>query len=201
VIAIKCGKCPAQAEPGKSKCLSCLAVAAERQRHHKAKRLSAGLCPADGKPLAVGKSSCADCLRKQVARVVGKAKQRRADGLCWGCGEATEPSRKMCAECLAYFAKRERERNRRNREAVIAHYGNQCECCGLKEFEFLAIDHVNGGGRRHRREGKLVGPKFYVWIIRNGYPAGVFRVLCHNCNSGRHHNGGVCPHVEIRQRN
>ena len=33
----------------------------------------------------------------------------------------------------------------------------------------------------------------YSWLIRNNYPEG-FQVLCYNCNLGKAHNNGICPH-------
>src|SRR5258708_37086796 len=27
-------------------------------------------------------------------------------------------------------------------------YGGKCECCGEERFEFLAIDHIGGGGNK-----------------------------------------------------
>lgn len=69
-----------------------------------------------------------------------------------------------------------------------------CSCC--REFvpQFLALDHINGGGRKQRQE--LGGGGFWTWLRANNYPPG-FRVLCHNCNFGRQINGGVCPHEEM----
>lgn len=84
------------------------------------------------------------------------------------------------------------EYQQRVKADVVAHYGGKCSCCGEGRLIFLTIDHVDGGGTKHR---KVVGhgTQFYRWLVRNGYPAG-FRVLCHNCNFAV---GlvGVCPHV------
>jgi hypothetical protein len=66
-----------------------------------------------------------------------------------------------------------------------------CTCCGEDVLQFLALDHINGGGHKQRKE--TGGGGFYTWLRRNNYPEG-FRVLCHNCNFGRQINGGVCPH-------
>lgn len=77
------------------------------------------------------------------------------------------------------------------RRLVLAHYGGKCECCGEARLEFLCIDHINGGGRKHR-EKVGGGNAFYNWLIREGYPEG-FRVLCHNCNSSLGFYG-YCPH-------
>jgi len=87
---------------------------------------------------------------------------------------------------------------RRIREEVLSHYGGKCACCGEGQYEFMTIDHMNGGGSKHRRELKQEGAKFIFWLRRNGYPEG-FQVLCNNCNCalGRY---GFCPHrPEIRR--
>lgn len=79
-----------------------------------------------------------------------------------------------------------------SREA-IDHYGGKCACCKENRREFLAIDHIGGGGEKHRKQlGMRGGANFYQWLRTRGYPPG-FRVLCHNCN---HALGayGYCPH-------
>ena len=81
---------------------------------------------------------------------------------------------------------------------VLTAYGGCCECCGESNFGFLSIDHPNGDGAQWRRERNMLGSfQTYQWLRKNGYPPG-FRILCMNCNVGRHWNGGVCPHVEER---
>ena len=79
------------------------------------------------------------------------------------------------------------------RKKVLSFYGKgdpQCECCGEKILEFLSIDHIGGGGTKHRQ--KIGFGRIYYWIIQNNFPNG-FRVLCHNCNQaiGLY---GKCPH-------
>jgi hypothetical protein len=81
----------------------------------------------------------------------------------------------------------------RKRRELLDHYGGKCACCGEEHYEFLSIDHINGGGTKHRAEvGK--GDVFYKWLRKNGYPEG-FRVLCHNCNQAIGFYG-FCPHQE-----
>lgn len=54
--------------------------------------------------------------------------------------------------------------------------------CGNDELVCLSIDHVNGGGERHRRETKTKsGGRFYSWLKQNSYPPG-FQTLCMNCH-------------------
>ena len=71
------------------------------------------------------------------------------------------------------------------RDLVFKHYSNgsfKCTNCGYAIHEGLALDHVNGGGNKHRKELKLEGGiAYYKWIIENKFPKG-FQVLCHNCN-------------------
>ena len=66
------------------------------------------------------------------------------------------------------------------KENVLLYYGMgsiSCALCNHRNIESLSIDHINGGGHRHR---KITGSGFYNWLIRNNYPDG-FRVLCMNC--------------------
>lgn len=56
----------------------------------------------------------------------------------------------------------------------------------------MTIDHMNGGGNRHRREINISGMSFYRWLKQNNYPA-EFQVMCFNCNFAKHVLG-ECPH-------
>jgi len=74
---------------------------------------------------------------------------------------------------------------------AIEHYGRTCACCGESIYQFLCIDHINGGGNKHRKQLGC-SRNFFSWLRRNGYPEG-FRTLCHNCNQSLGYNG-YCPH-------
>jgi hypothetical protein len=91
-----------------------------------------------------------------------------------------------------------KEQGKNNRRAlrmeVMSHYSGGkpfCECCKETEYEFLSVDHIDGGGAEHRKQG-LTSKAFYRWLKANGLPEG-YRVLCMNCNFaiGVH---GSCPH-------
>lgn len=69
-------------------------------------------------------------------------------------------------------------------------YGKECQCCGESTYEFLAIDHINGGGNKHRKSIKE--STIYQWLQNNNYPIG-FQVLCHNCNQAKSYYK-KCPH-------
>lgn len=119
---------------------------------------------------------------------------------------------KKCAVCREYFKEwqkqlrlkrtdversaynlRRRQENESYREQVLSHYGKKCACCGDTHLDFLQIDHVNGGGCKHRRQiGSLMR-----WLVRQGFPDD-FRTLCANCNFARGLHG-CCPHETERQ--
>lgn len=84
-----------------------------------------------------------------------------------------------------------RYREKLRREVFSAYGGFRCACpgCGVTAPEFLSIDHINGGGHKHRQ---TLGADFYKWLRMNNFPPG-FQVLCYNCN---HAKGiyGKCPH-------
>lgn len=77
-----------------------------------------------------------------------------------------------------------REASKRNRDrlkaVVLNAYGGRCECCGETTPEFLALDHRNGGGSKHRQ--MLRSPtELRRLVIKQGFPM-EYRLLCHNCN-------------------
>jgi hypothetical protein len=111
-----------------------------------------------------------------------------------------EMRRRSREEYYANWDKRRLYSQVRNRElkiAAMAAYGGVCACCGESRIEFLAIDHINGDGAQHRRETGLGGMSMYLWLSKNGYPAG-FRALCMNCNFALG-AFGYCPHDREKQ--
>lgn len=79
------------------------------------------------------------------------------------------------------------------RRIVLNHYSNgtmACNCCGENIYDFLSLDHINGGGNQHRKKEKgRLEPK----LIKANFPDG-YQVLCHNCNMGKRFNNNICPH-------
>ena len=102
-----------------------------------------------------------------------------------------------------YYRQKAREHYERNRERILREgreerlevvkaYGGKCICCGETEIKFLALDHKNNDGARHRKEIGLWGGKMYRWAKKNNYP-NLLQVLCHNCNLAKAFHG-KCPH-------
>jgi hypothetical protein len=119
--------------------------------------------------------------------------------------------RSQCIDCHQVSEKKYRKEHsqsikiyRRNLRAkrklqVLVHYGGKvpsCACCGELNFEFLAIDHIQGGGSKERKKVGT-GFSFFQFLINNNFPQG-YRVLCHNCNMS-YGLYGYCSHKkEIR---
>jgi hypothetical protein len=77
---------------------------------------------------------------------------------------------------------------------VLNAYGGKCVCCGETRPEFLALDHILGGGNKERKTG-ITGVRLIRKLKREGYPAGKIQILCHNCNLSIGFYG-YCPHKE-----
>lgn len=82
------------------------------------------------------------------------------------------------------------------RDEVFAAYGNKCACCSETEPAFLSIDHINGGGNKHRKE--IGWGMLYRWLKNNEYPSG-FQILCFNCNMAKCFSG-ICPHQSKKEK-
>lgn len=100
-----------------------------------------------------------------------------------------------------------KKRARRFREMVIQAYGGPvCACCGETHVSMMTLDHINGGGIKHRTEianqrgwkQKVSGVAFYRYLVNQGFPPG-YQVLCFNCNFSKHLLG-VCAHQSEKVR-
>jgi hypothetical protein len=117
---------------------------------------------------------------------------------------ASRSDAKRCPSCrnkyLQEYRQKETTKDRRKkqhrelREQAFAGYGGKCQCCGEHRFEFLAIDHVNGGGREERKTKST--QQIARKVVNQGFPSS-YRVLCHNCNQS-HGWYGYCPHQQER---
>jgi hypothetical protein len=90
---------------------------------------------------------------------------------------------------------------------VFMHYSDgspKCACPGCAEdrIPFLTLDHIDGGGNKHRasicgpeNKSKQPGPRGLLLNLKKlGFPPG-YRILCFNCNIAR--GTGKCPVHEV----
>ena len=125
--------------------------------------------------------------------------KRRKEGYVWS-GQL-QSKRDWHKKNKEHAANYQKARNREISRAAFDAYGGCCVCCGESDQLFLTIDHVNGGGSKHRKEvlgGRRAGVHFYRWLMKEGYPqTGEYQTMCYNCNLGRQRNGGICPHKQV----
>lgn len=115
--------------------------------------------------------------------------------LCVKCGRGDQylspKGKKIQSWCRKCITEKVRERQRKDRQLVLDHYGRECVCCGEKNELFLTVDHINNDGNTHRR---IINKRYIcTWLRLNNFPP-IVQILCFNCNCGRQVNNGVCPH-------
>lgn len=89
-------------------------------------------------------------------------------------------------EELEYARIKSKERRAKIKLATLTYYSTtlrpSCNCCRVEDIDVLCIDHIEGGGKKHREQvGIGAGWKFYEWLRKQGFPDG-YQVLCFNCN-------------------
>lgn len=186
-----CGEYPPL--DGRMHCEGCLAKVNQATRELTARRAASGQCATCGEKLDRKGRRCHDCLAGDRSTY----EQRKSAGLCVKCGAQRGKSRAYCDPCLALVLKRNRQAKARLKVQTFEAYGGcSCACCGETGIDFLTIDHIGGGGNRHRQElfggRRGSGYDFYGWLKKQGYPPG-YQVLCFNCNFAKW-KLGECPH-------
>lgn len=143
-------------------------------------------------------SHCKECRRAYLRENADTINEKRRSQYALLDEEKKE---RLRAACRRYqkkhkerITKRNRERYRRMKAEILDFYGGECECCGERRWEFLAIDHVNGDGAQERRKMSptCVFKKLHRHALKGERLDG-YRILCHNCNMS-YAFYGYCPH-------
>lgn len=109
------------------------------------------------------------------------SRKKRNQYICASCIREDNNNRyqlKKTIYSITYKAARSKTRN-----DVLLYYGSKCEECGETNLELLSLDHIDGGGRAHRKRvlgGIDSGSGFFKWVLKNK-PINI-RLLCYNCN-------------------
>ena len=157
-----------------------------------------GLCVGCGTSDLSTTKYCMSCIKAARKRY----KQRKKSGLCVRCGKVPTDKRTTCDACKEHSNAKGKVWRDKIKLEVLSHYGGSfCSCCGESHLEFLSIDHIEGGGKKHQQSRVNTGQTrwLYQWLRKNGFPPG-YRVLCFNCNCARGFLG-YCPHELERKQN
>lgn len=85
------------------------------------------------------------------------------------------------------------DRHKERRQQVFELYGGACLCCGLSDWRFLQLDHINNDGKVERASSSYNGRQVYAKIAKSGVPRADLQPLCCNCNMAKEWYGD-CPH-------
>ena len=126
---------------------------------------------------------CPKCKKTKDVSEFFRNKSRR-DGTSYACKQC-----KLIGD-KAYYTKHRKEIQAvtndtkvSKRLGLLAYYGNgklACVLCGEEDPRCLSIDHINGGGNKHRKQLGSYGIDFTNYLIQSGLPSG-YRTLCMNC--------------------
>jgi hypothetical protein len=89
----------------------------------------------------------------------------------------------------AQSRRRVTEWHQRQKLIVIDHYTEGKRTCtrrGFSDLRALSVEHIKGGGNKHRKaiQGKI---DLYRWVITNNFPKDL-TILCMNCQFIRKHS-------------
>ncbi len=108
--------------------------------------------------------------------------------LCWNCN-LSRGFYKHCLHENGYVDNHDYPGKTLKLEVIQA-YGGKCVVCEETHWEFLTIDHINGGGNQHRNNnGGSSG--VYKLLKKQGWPKDKYRLLCINCNCSNNGKGGI----------
>lgn len=181
-------RCGQAARPEYTNCIRCADYQNKSVKKRADLAITNGICTkCKTCEAAVFHRLCANCQNVMKHRQRENRKRWIELGLCKSYGRhPAQTNHTACAGCR----QRQVERYHKLKLAAFMAYGGaHCNCCGETTFEFLTIDHIGGGGNRHRR---VIGSGILVWLKHRNYPKG-FQVLCMNCNLGCG-DGKECPH-------
>lgn len=188
----KCKYCPNEALSNKTRCDICRIRESTQKKERREQAKKDGVCTICFTSLAeIGLTKCRNCLTNEVKRSHKVEHQRIAEGKCRECGSTELFTSRMCKNCRNTKAAEKRAYTIKLRLVCVTTYGGKCTCCGDNRNEYLILDHINGGGAKHRETEK--GSKaMYLWAQRNNFPP-VLQLLCANCHLAKH-RGISCPH-------
>ncbi len=150
-------------------------------------RKKKGLCNRCQK-VSTNNKYCDECKVKIENSIIDITEEK----ICRSCSNIAELNNTQCTICKNRDSEYRKRKRQEQKKDVFNHYGGcKCNYCQISDLRVLTIDHLNNDGAAHRKRLKT-SKMLYSDIQRRGYPP-EYQVLCFNCNSLKHINGGVHP--------
>lgn len=163
-----------------ARCVDCRAKRNAKRKEAVEDWRGQGLCTSCGNgPSKDGCTLCQTCIDNRSEVSSQHYQARKEAGTCYYCNKKPAKGSTMCTR----HRKLQKDYKVKIKlEALEAYGGPECSECDEDDIAILEIDHIKGGGGKHRRDLKTGGGHpFYLWLRRNNYPKG-YRVLCPTCN-------------------
>lgn len=127
---------------------------------------------------------------RQLPEIKKRDKIKKHDWYIKNCDLTRKRAKKHYYKNIQNSRKRVREKQQTIKTIILWHYSGgtmRCICCGINGKQFLTLEHIGGGGNKHRKEiGK--GSKINWWLLQHNLPKG-FEILCWNCNCAKGMHG------------
>lgn len=126
---------------------------------------------------------CSTCGQVKEADAFYKS-TKHPSGLQYQCKQcAIKRATTLAKEHPERKNKWERDCRQKLKREVLTHYGNgklACVHCGFDDIRALTVDHIDGGGSKHKCTLGRWGTSFLRWLRMEGFPLG-YQTLCMNC--------------------
>lgn len=105
-----------------------------------------------------------------------------------------EQKQQRAKEVSAYKVKWARDKRQRLRLELIERYGGHCVCCGVTDYRWLSLDHINKDGGKERK-GQKVNAANRLALLHAQPKRNDLQLLCYNCHLAKDFFG-LCPHKD-----
>lgn len=91
-----------------------------------------------------------------------------------------------------YYSDYAKKFRKSRRESILLAMGGSCIQCGFDDLRALHIDHINGGGNKHRKSLNGASTTYYRNLLKELEADSIqfakkYQLLCANCNGIKMH--------------
>jgi hypothetical protein len=94
-----------------------------------------------------------------------------------------------------------KEKRHRLRLELFERYGGKCVCCGVSDYRWLSLDHINQDGGEERKtinkyNGNHINAANRINFLHKQPKRDDLQLLCYNCHFAKDYFG-CCPHNDV----